>query len=284
MDRLKPFFISLFITFASVVGLYGVWVLLAQGFAAAWAGLTVTALAAAGFFARIFLAPSPRTSENLLPLTAVIAAGAVATAGAAWKVGENAGTAVVAVAVLASWLIYLRWYSRYPHRSDEELAVGKKLPSFTVKDLEGKDVSSESFRGSPTLLLFYRGNWCPFCTAQVRELAEQYRALNGLGVQVALISSQPPGKTRSLAAKFDVPFRFLVDVDNGAARRVGVAAPKGLPAGLELLGYASDTVMPTVVITDDEGKILYADLTDNYRRRPEPEEFLRIFREAGVAG
>jgi hypothetical protein len=76
--------------------------------------------------------------------------------------------------------------------------------------------------------------------------------------------------------------RFLVDTDNAMAKRLGIAAPNGLPMGMEVLGYDSDTVMPTVIMTDATGKILFADLTDNYRLRPEPETFLKVFSQAGI--
>jgi hypothetical protein len=56
-----------------------------------------------------------------------------------------------------------------------------------------------------------------------------------------------------------------------------IKAENGLPMGLQALGYDSDTVMPTVVMTNDEGVIIFADLTDNYRVRPEPEDFLKVF-------
>jgi hypothetical protein len=35
--------------------------------------------------------------------------------------------------------------------------------------------------------------------------------------------------------------------------------------------------MPTVVMTNDKGEIIFADLTDNYRVRPEPKDFLKVF-------
>jgi len=41
--------------------------------------------------------------------------------------------------------------------------------------------------------------------------------------------------------------------------------------------------MPTVIITDEGGKILYSDATDNYRVRPEPELFLNVLREDASA-
>ena len=40
--------------------------------------------------------------------------------------------------------------------------------------------------------------------------------------------------------------------------------------------------MPTVVITDANGKIIFRDLTDNYRVRPEPETFLKILDKSFV--
>ena len=97
---------------------------------------------------------------------------------------------------------------------------------------------------------------------------------------MALISPQPPGHTRRLAKKMGVPFLFLVDRGNRAAAKLGIEAPAGIPFGFQVLGYASDSVLPTVVITDASGKILFADLTDNYRVRPEPATFLEVLRGA----
>jgi len=48
------------------------------------------------------------------------------------------------------------------------------------------------------------------------------------------------------------------------------------------LGYDSDTVLPTAILTDQNGVILFTDQTDNYRVRPEPDTFLRVFTEHGL--
>ena len=117
--------------------------------------------------------------------------------------------------------------------------------------------------------------------AQIKEIAAQYQQLADHGVQIVLISPQPHKHTRKLAQRFDVPFIYLVDSGNKVARQLKLLARNGLPFGMQLLGYDSDTVMPTVIITDDEGKIIFADLTDNYRVRPEPETFMRVLSGAG---
>ena len=72
---------------------------------------------------------------------------------------------------------------------------------------------------------------------------------------------------------------FFQDKNNSAASELGIIAPSGTPMGLQLLGYSSDTAMPTVIISDTDGEILFVDQTDNYRVRPEPELFLEVLRK-----
>ena len=116
----------------------------------------------------------------------------------------------------------------------------------------------------------------------LREVAAEYSELAKKGVSLLMISPQSHSNTASLAQKFDVPMTFLVDKDLKAAKLLGIAALGGLPTGLEALGYDSDTVMPTVIITDADHRIIYADQTDNYRVRPEPATFLQVLADAGL--
>lgn len=58
------------------------------------------------------------------------------------------------------------------------------------------------------------------------------------------------------------------------ARRLGIEHVGSVPFMMEPLGYGSESVLPTVLIVDPAGTIIFADLTDNYRVRPEPSTFL----------
>jgi len=88
----------------------------------------------------------------------------------------------------------------------------------------------------------------------------------------------PYAPVLALAAWLD----FLTDEDNRVARILGIHSPHGLPMGMQVLGYDSETVLPTVIITDTGGRILWAHETDNYRVRPEPEVYLSVLRENRV--
>ncbi len=213
---------------------------------------------------------------------------ALATVGVALAVwGYIQGASINApILALAGWLgfiIYVYWYSSFGHPSSESLQVGRNLPAFELRNVAGEMVSSASLAEEPMIWIFYRGNWCPLCMAQIKELVAEYQEIQELGVRVALISPQPHKFTMSLARKFSVPFYFLTDEGNRAARLLGIAHEDGLPTGLQALGYDSETVLPTVIITDAGGKVLWSHQTDNYRVRPEPSLYLQVLRENGLS-
>ena len=151
-----------------------------------------------------------------------------------------------------------------------------------MQSLQGESIRSDSFRGRNLVLIFYRGNWCPLCSAQISELAAQYRDLQATNTEVILVSSQPLGHIQRLADKFSVPIWFLHDENNTAAEQLGIKSRFGTPLGMQVLGYGNDTALPTVIITDTKGRILFVDQTDNYRVRPEPELFLQVLHKHEV--
>jgi peroxiredoxin len=117
--------------------------------------------------------------------------------------------------------------------------------------------------------------------AQIREIAGRYQEMEMMGIKVVLVSPQPDEQSQKLAGTYQVPFRFLVDKGNELARSLGIAVTNGVPIGLPG-GYAPDTVLPTLVVTNAKGTIIFSDQTDNYRVRPEPDVFLSILRRSGV--
>ena len=57
----------------------------------------------------------------------------------------------------------------------------QSLPAFTAVDENGAPLSSGDLKGRPSVLLFVRGTWCPFCSRQVRKLTQYYRQINESG-------------------------------------------------------------------------------------------------------
>lgn len=284
MNLLKSLFISSFVPWLAFVTIYS-FIQLARGAEPllSWLGLALAAFAPLAFFIKAFLFKSARTPRHPVEYSILSGAGLAMTMAMSYRYGDAAGIMHIwAFITLLLWLTYLRWYSVFKDRDSASLSVGSPLPLFQLETMDSHMVSSESFMAKPHLLLFFRGNWCPFCTAQVAELAEAYQRLEALGVTVILISPQSVKKNLQLAEKFDVPMFFLRDRDNEAAKKLGILHEWGTPMGMQVLGYDSDTVMPTVILTNAQGEIVFADQTDNYRVRPEPEVFEKLVVEMQV--
>jgi peroxiredoxin len=278
---LKSLYVSAYIT-ASVTGLVAALAMLAQhGLESPWLGTALACAAPAAFFATVFALPIARTSPNL---HAVLAAGVVGTLITVVRGGGLlAGPTLVAAGVgIGGTLVYVHWYSRFGAPVNGALCEGRDLPPFTLVE-NGREVASTALLEKPALWIFYRGNWCPLCVAQVREISAQYRELARRGVEVFLVSPQPEANTAALAAKCDAPMRFLTDRGNRAAEVLGIRERFGVPAGMQAFGYDSDVPRPTVFITAKGGRILFCDLTDNYRVRPEPAQYFAVLDRFAIA-
>jgi len=240
-----------------------------------WLGVPLAWLPVLGYFGYLLLARPSTHTRNLWPLYAVALAGVAISA--------PAGIPAVALALvgLGGILLYSYVYSRQ-HVPTGGIRVDEPLPAFPLQRTDGTATSSTELTDRPHVIMFYRGNWCPFCMVQVRELAEQYRELDRRGVGVALISAQRAKDTVELATKFDIPMQFFVDVDGAAARALDLVQVGGVPA-IYSAGTNGDTTVPTVVITDARGTVLWVDSSDNHRIRPEPTMFLEVLDRAGIS-
>ena len=284
MNRLKSVFVLWYPVAVVLIVLSAVVALLTGGPDIAWFGALLTALPFVGLYIRATTSRSlARTSHNLPLLVVITLAGAGLAGYGYWRGGYTAHGAMFAALVgLGGFFLFDFWYSGFGRRVNDSLATGKPLPGFTARDLDGNTASSAELLGSPVLYMFYRGNWCPFCMAQVKEIAERYRELSERGVEIVLISPQPTELTQRVAGIFNIPIRFWVDPDLAAARILGIVNEHGVPAGPLAKTYGQHTVLPTVIIVDAEGRILYTDQTDNYRVRPEPDVFFRVLAANGL--
>jgi len=278
MTRLKRYFITLYLAFLVVALFLGVFALFDPA-SAPLSGLALILAAGAPlvFFGWLLIGRPARTAVHPLAPTLLTGAGVVLI----MLQSQSSGAPTdhffwLAATAFVGWYAYVRWYSRLPRPDLPHLQPGQPLPPLTLERPTGQWVDSSSFHGHPHVLIFYRGNWCPLCMAQIQEVAQQWRELERRGAIAVLISPQPQTHTAQLAQRFDIPMQFLCDPGAEAARRLAIDNPGGLPLGMEVLGYDSDVVLPTVIIIDADSIIRYAHITDNYRVRPEPETFLKV--------
>jgi peroxiredoxin len=155
------------------------------------------------------------------------------------------------------------------------LEPGKTLPDFTAVDENGNPVSSADLRGRPSVLLFVRGTWCPFCSKQVQTLTKFYKDINESGAHLILVTPKPLETTRRVADFFGVKFEFWLDESLEVVKQLGLVLESSVPNDYQQ-EYGNDTLWPTSIVVDGDGTIRHTELSRFIADRPNPEKLLAI--------
>jgi peroxiredoxin len=111
-------------------------------------------------------------------------------------------------------------------RGAESEMVGKPAPEFTLKDVEGKEVSLKSLRGKAVFLDFW-ATWCAPCRdemPQIQALHDEFQA-KGL-VVLAINSSESAEVAKEYFRAQRLTFRNVMDPENAAHKLYGAG---GIP-------------------------------------------------------
>lgn len=284
MNLLKSIFISVYMMAIMGIAGYAGWMIFQGAGTSAWVGVMLTVAPILSVIMVLMTFKNVARTSAHFPLLNML--GIIGTVLAVWAWQQQEANIIAPALAVTGWLeflLYAYWFSTFGNRQPSmKLIAGTRLPHFTVLDAHDQTVSSAQLTDKPAILIFYRGNWCPLCMAQLKELVALYDEISALGVRVAMISPQPHSNTVELAKMFKVKFDFLTDTGNAAAQALGIENINGTPMGMQMLGYDDDTVLPTVIITGHDGKIVWTHETDNYRIRPEPKTYLDVLRQHGV--
>jgi peroxiredoxin len=168
---------------------------------------------------------------------------------------------------------------------------GDLAEDFALPDPRGQTIHlSALLRTGPVVLIFYRGEWCPYCNLQLRTFQAHLDELTARRAQLVGISPQTPDHSLSMAEKNELGFLVLSDVGAMTIECYGLryevdAELRALleTAGSDLAAYNGDGgwVLPaaaTFVIGGD-GRVRYARVSGNWTERAEPSEVLAALDE-----
>lgn len=172
--------------------------------------------------------------------------------------------------------------------SDEEAVkkavnVGAKMPSFALKDINGKTISSDELLKKGNLVLtFYRGAWCPYCNLYLRNLQKNAAAIKAAGGEMVAISVENPDKSTDVAQKNELQFTVLSDPQLETARKFGIVyelppetdetyKSRGLDVAKHNETEKAELPLGATYIVNQKGEIVYAYLDTDYKKRAEPE-------------
>jgi len=176
-------------------------------------------------------------------------------------------------------------------RSAPGLSVGDKAPDFELPDATGRQVRlTELLRDGPVVLVFYRGEWCPYCNLTLRTWQERLGDLTSAGGRLVAISPQRPSNALSITEKHELAFPVLSDETQDVIRafKLHFDLPPTLKDlygnawGLDLTEQNADgswsLPVPGTFVIDQERRLRFAFVSADYRVRAEPDDVVAALR------
>jgi peroxiredoxin Q/BCP len=106
------------------------------------------------------------------------------------------------------------------------LRTGDLAPPFTAATQTGETVALDQFRGRNVVLYFYPRDDTPGCTKEACAFRDEWTALQQTGAVVLGVSADPVKSHAKFAAKFNLPFPLLADVEKQIVAAYGVWGEK----------------------------------------------------------
>jgi len=125
--------------------------------------------------------------------------------------------------------------------SQTRLHPGDLFPALTVALPGGRTLRLPgALAGHFSVILFYRGSWCPYCNAQLRAFQRSLDRLTSLGVVVAALSVDDEATTKELIAKHSLQFPVGHSADARAIAAATGAFVNDDPVYLQSTGFVLD--------------------------------------------
>ncbi len=169
----------------------------------------------------------------------------------------------------------------------QPLKAGDKAPNPALRSVDGKEVSLKDLQeGKPSVVIFYRGGWCPYCRRHLSALAEVEGKLKENGWKILALSPDKPEKLGTASKGSDFGYELISDSSMNAAKAFGVAFQLQQPTLMKLKEYKIDIEdasgerhhllpVPAVFLVDAKGKVSFAHTNPDYSKRLAAADILK---------
>ena len=162
------------------------------------------------------------------------------------------------------------------------LLIGEKIPSITLITSDSKSIDLlDLVRKQKTLLVFYRGGWCPYCNAQLAALGQSEQELLALGYQIIAVSPDAPAALKTTDEKEKLNYVLLSDSKGelSKAMRLAFQAPENYKPIITKGSEGVNTTflpVPAVFFVGTNELIQFEHITPDYKNRITPELLLAV--------
>lgn len=160
------------------------------------------------------------------------------------------------------------------------------MPGFLLPNAEGHLVDSEALLAQgPLVVTFFRGGWCPYCSATLEALEAVLPDLSRTGGTLVAMTPETGGRALAMKRDRNLHYQVLVDVDLAIAMAFGIVF-RTPPLYLQLLQRRGVNLaersgnpalllpVPAAFLVRQDGTVLRSWVNIDFTQRAEPTEIL----------
>ena len=173
--------------------------------------------------------------------------------------------------------------------NNDHLNIGEKAPSIIGVDQFDQAINSaEVLKEQKVLLVFYRGNWCPYCRKHLASLQENLESLTQKGVFVIVVTPEKIERTKETSNDLNATFSIIHDINNKIMHDYKVAFDVNERNVTSYFGFTQKKIaayntennntlpVPATYLIDSEGKIEYVHYNPDYHERSDFNEIIKM--------
>lgn len=164
------------------------------------------------------------------------------------------------------------------------LLIGEKIPEATLLNSDGESINlNTEIAKKKTVLVFYRGGWCPYCNMQLAGLADSEVDILKLGYQIIAVSPDDYQNLKPSVEKNNTNYKLYADSDGNFIKNMGIGfTPSERTTDYiarKTTGKITEVLpVPTVLVLNKSGEILFEYISPNYKQRISSQLLLAVLK------
>jgi peroxiredoxin len=188
--------------------------------------------------------------------------------------------------ILLSFAVLFAGLALFAQEAPEGLFIASKAPDFKAVDQHGTEIRlKDELKKGKVILVFYRGQWCPYCNRFLAKLQDSLSLIQEKGAQVIAVGPEKPESVKETVEKTKANFTVLHDKDLKIMKAYDVEfeVPENTITryrngniDIEKNNGANGKYLPVpaIYVIDKESTVTYRFFESDYRKRPTVQTLL----------
>lgn len=177
-------------------------------------------------------------------------------------------------------------FAQMDMQKPEGLKVGDIAPAIVGTDQNGKKISlKDVLKNGEAILIFYRGQWCPYCNKQLSRLNDSLSYITAKGGTIITITPETADNIKKTVSKTKASFSIIEDKGLTIMKDYKVSFSVDEKTIEKYKGYGIDFAkangdnganlpVPATYIVGKDGKIKYVFFNADYSKRASVKDII----------